>query len=304
MYFNTGFRDYLLGMTKEGLMQLNRKEAGRFMGFGAFFMNLGVANGVGMMLIVLLLKNSDYFKLNKGIVVQLILSFILIAVLGNFQARTTLICALISILFFILSTLKLNVNLLKRGFLRVLGMLLIAVVLMIGIATLFPDFVAEQSGTLDYGFELINSAQAGKGLHTTSSNILSDMLQIWPATPKTWWIGDGYYLNPLTGGFYMYTDVGYARLIFYFGIVGMIVFYVYELILVYLSFYKSTRLWKAFLFYFIIMVLVVNLKSFTEYAHYMAIFFMINQLDDYHGAISIQQQHSGYMHHNRLNYIE
>ena len=56
-------------------------------------------------------------------------------------------------------------------------------------------------------------------------------MYVFPDNLKTWIIGDGYFDNPqdidpyytgeVTGGYYMGTDVGYLRFIFYFGIFGL-----------------------------------------------------------------------------------
>ena len=279
MYFNTSFRDSLLKLTKEGLRQLNRKEAGRFMGFGAFFMNLGVANGVGMMLIALLLKNSDTYRLGKGTIRLLSFLLIAIAILGNFQARTTTICSIIAILFLSFSSIKFNARLLKKGFFRVFVIVLCGFFLIFSLFALFPEFVESQSSTIDYGFELFTSYNSGKGLQTTSSNTLSRMLHVWPTSDKTWFIGDGLYtINE--SDFYMNTDVGYARLIFYFGIFGMLFFYIYEIWLLWISFRNSNKLYVSFFIYFLIMFLFINLKSFTEYSHYVGLFFMLNILSN------------------------
>ena len=55
---------------------------------------------------------------------------------------------------------------------------------------------------------------------------------VWPDNLKTWIIGDGYfsnsrydpnYLGDATDkGFYMGTDIGYLRFLFYFGILGLV----------------------------------------------------------------------------------
>lgn len=62
--------------------------------------------------------------------------------------------------------------------------------------------------------------------------MLSDGL-IFPNNFKTWIIGDGYmasgsndpyYIGPADYGFYMNTDAGYSRFIFYFGLSGLLTF--------------------------------------------------------------------------------
>ena len=57
-------------------------------------------------------------------------------------------------------------------------------------------------------------------------------MYVFPDNMKTWLIGDGYFSAPrdvdpyfvgkLVGGYYMGTDVGYLRFIFYFGIIGLL----------------------------------------------------------------------------------
>ena len=58
-------------------------------------------------------------------------------------------------------------------------------------------------------------------------------MYVFPDNLKTWLIGDGYfgtpdddpnYLGASMSGYYMGTDVGYLRFIFYFGIFGLLAF--------------------------------------------------------------------------------
>ena len=59
-------------------------------------------------------------------------------------------------------------------------------------------------------------------------------MMVFPDNVKTWIIGDGYFANPYNtdptyvgyqpGGYYMGTDIGYCRFIFYFGLIGLFVF--------------------------------------------------------------------------------
>ena len=60
-------------------------------------------------------------------------------------------------------------------------------------------------------------------------------MYIWPDKLETWLIGDGYMIDPgynpnyygktYGGGYYMNSDVGYVRFIYYFGLIGFL-FYV------------------------------------------------------------------------------
>lgn len=62
---------------------------------------------------------------------------------------------------------------------------------------------------------------------------------IFPDNFKTWIIGDGYmasgsndpyYIGPADYGFYMNTDAGYSRFIFYFGLIGLSSFILFFII--------------------------------------------------------------------------
>ena len=89
---------------------------------------------------------------------------------------------------------------------------------------------------LEFGFEGFFSL-IEKGRWEVHSN---DMLQegfIFPDNVKTWLIGDGYfdepgdtnpyYTGPSFYGYYMGTDSGYSRFIFYFGLIGLFAFSVF-----------------------------------------------------------------------------
>lgn len=92
-----------------------------------------------------------------------------------------------------------------------------------------------------FGFEGFFSLVEKGHWETNSNNILKNMV-VWPDNVKTWIIGDGYIENPLDKrlasydpyyigpefhGYYMQTDIGYCRYIFYFGIIGLAIFCIY-----------------------------------------------------------------------------
>ena len=76
-----------------------------------------------------------------------------------------------------------------------------------------------------------------KGKWEVHSNDMLQNMYVFPDNTKTWIIGDGYFANPgatdqyyigrMRTAFYMGTDVGYLRFIFYFGALGLIAFIVF-----------------------------------------------------------------------------
>ena len=94
----------------------------------------------------------------------------------------------------------------------------------------------EVSKLIQFAFEYAFNFFEEGSLETGSTN---DLLAMWTYVPtelKTWIIGDGYFMSPyltnpyyvgsfdVTWGFYMSTDVGYLRFIYYFGLIGLLTF--------------------------------------------------------------------------------
>ena len=88
---------------------------------------------------------------------------------------------------------------------------------------------------LRFAFEgFFNLVENGE-YSVASNDTLKDMY-VFPDNLKTWIIGDGYFSNPYWSdanyiwqgqnrrGYYMGTDVGYLRFIFYFGVIGLAAF--------------------------------------------------------------------------------
>ena len=115
---------------------------------------------------------------------------------------------------------------------------------------------------LRFGFEGFFSLVENGKWQTGSNDILKNMV-VFPDKMKTWIIGDGYganpandpyYIGPSYHGFYMGTDIGYLRFIFFFGLLGM-----FSMIMI-LDCYCSL-LWTRFSEYknMIFMIFVLNL---------------------------------------------
>jgi|GEM_PF-2405528 len=275
----------LLLKTEEGLLQLKSTDTGRFIGLGQYFMNLGVANGFALLLIGILLKNAAQCKISPKIKFLLTLFFIFIAVLGNMQARTTTICAIIVLAYMVLSTIKFNLATLRAGLGQIIMTLFLLVGLLCVVIYYWGDRLSQYHDAINYGFELFVSAEDGNGPSTHSSDMLKWMLTIWPTTDKTWLIGDGQYFVD-GGGYYMRTDVGYARLIFYFGVFGMLIFFIYQTIVTRIAFRDITKGWKGIWFYVYLTILIINIKSCVDYTFYVSLFFSYNILYNKETAVA------------------
>ena len=158
--------------------------------------------------------------------------YLFIVVAGNMVARTTLAGIAISGCYFIYALWQGK----SREVSRVFGYFGIMLVVAVPIVTYLYFASPEMSKLIEFAFEYAFNFFEEGSLETGSTN---DLLAMWTYVPtelKTWIIGDGYFMTPyLTNpyyigpfdvmwGFYMSTDVGYLRFIYYFGLIGLSAF--------------------------------------------------------------------------------
>ena len=107
-----------------------------------------------------------------------------------------------------------------------------ALLIIVPLYNVSPTFKANTRFAFEGFFSL-----AEKGRWEVHSNEILKNMYVFPDNLKSWLIGDGYIENPIKtdsyytgkviGGYYMGTDVGYLRFIFYFGILGLLSFIYY-----------------------------------------------------------------------------
>lgn len=160
------------------------------------------------------------------------MSFVIILVIGNMIARTTIVGVLLAIVYWMVVSYpySFTINRSSRGVLKHV-LLVLAVALPIIIHLYDNNPVVRED--IRFAFEGFFSL-AEKGEWDVHSNNRLMEMYVFPDNAKTWIIGDGYfdgpsntdpyYVGPTMTGFYMWTDVGYLRFIFYFGLIGLAAF--------------------------------------------------------------------------------
>lgn len=159
------------------------------------------------------------------------ISFVIITIVGCMIARTTLVGAAIGLAWMVLSPFffpktRQRENIIGHWFI-ILATIGILIVISVALYNAFPDV----KGLFRFAFEgFFNWVETGVW-QTDSTSKLESMV-VWPEELKTWIIGDGYFLNSrydpnylgesTDQGYYMGTDIGYLRFIFYFGILGLV----------------------------------------------------------------------------------
>lgn len=162
-----------------------------------------------------------------------IVAFFIIALIGNMISRSTVFGVFISLAYLILASFSRDrqTDLMRRIWKK---FLLLTGALVFGAIVLYQTNSSFRN-SMHFGFEGFFSLYEKGQWEVSSNNSLIWMLKnIKPENTRTWIIGDGYCGDPNNdpyyigsqpkGGYYMGTDVGYMRFIFYFGILGTLVF--------------------------------------------------------------------------------
>lgn len=235
----------------------------KLLGFGESFFALGVFNSVALIFIVILLKNTKQpFKIKM----YLILAYLFIFVIGMMQARTTSVGLIMSICYLFFSSFKLRFVNLILDLKIVFRFLAVAAIIFAIFTTFGQGFLNKYSFLIKYGFEMVVNYQESGTLKTGSTEELKT-LYIYPDNDKTYLIGDGRLTqvdnNGLTG-FYKHTDVGFIRLIFYIGLIGLLLFALFQFILIRDAFLYNIQNSKIIIIYLFLFIIVCNLKGLTD----------------------------------------
>lgn len=208
------------------------KSEGRLYGIGAALDVAGLRFAAVLAMIAYLIANVKKIAMEKYIG-WYIAAFLIIGIIGNMISRTATMGILVGIVYWIYvgRLLKWKINV------RKIGIFIVGGVLFIGCIVYLYKVDVTFRQNLRFGFEgFFSLFETGRwGVH--SNDILLNHMIRFPETWKTWIIGDGYSANPLDEiykdpyyigptfhGYYMATDIGYLRFLFYFGIIGLAAF--------------------------------------------------------------------------------
>lgn len=255
----TPLRDFVDGVL--GGEAFMGKAEGRLYGIGAALDVAGLRfAAVSVIIGFLLSKSKDYS--NKRIFLYIFSLFVL-AIIGNMISRTTTMgigIALVYLLYSNITFCSYSEN--KKLWLWLSGILCIGLPMIVYLYNTDESFYKN----IRFAFEGFFSLWETGEWNVSSNDILFKHMIVFPDNIRTWLIGDGYSANPIdssfadpyyTGpafhGFYMGTDIGYLRYIFYFGLIGTILFisFIFKSALVCISRFKDYKM-------MFLMILLVN----------------------------------------------
>ena len=206
----------------------------RLHGIGCAFDTAGSRFAVLLTMIAFLLPRMFERKAPRTHIIFLLSSFCFIAVVGNMIGRTTTIGLIMAICYWICYLLfhKTDYQHAKKQLCLWIGGFVFA---MVFISIFLYNFNEQWHDYFRFGFEgFFSLAEKGKW-EVQSNNMLMAGL-VFPDNLKCWIIGDGwmgsmaedpFYTGELWYGFYMGTDAGYSRFLFYFGLIGMTAFIIF-----------------------------------------------------------------------------
>lgn len=251
----------------------------RLYGIGA---NLDVA-GTRFSAVLVMMAFLLMWKENiKGVLsIYYVTAFIFISIVGNMIARTTTLGMGLAIMYIILMSCKQNGN--KETLKWIFWIICLAIPILV----VLYNNNAETRRLMRFAFEGFFSLYERGEWAVSSNDRLLKVMVVFPDNIKTWLIGDGYFNNPtnvdpyftgkVTGGYYMGTDIGYCRFIFYFGLVGLSVFMAYfmEVTRACAIFFKK---YKTLFWLLLLINFVVWLKVSTDIFLVFALFLMMDLL--------------------------
>lgn len=226
---NPVFKSIVDTYISQGQDYLN--EVDRIYGIGANLDVAGTRFSAALIMIAFLI-NKNKAVLSRQRIYYYVFSYMVLMLLGNMIARTTSVGLILSVLYLLFAFKPLEARL-KLNSLKIIGYVLLAAVVAIPVVVHLYNTNDQIHGLLRFAFEgFFNLAETGE--YSVASTQKLATMYVFPESSKTWIIGDGYFSNPrftdpyfigkITNGYYMGTDVGYLRFIFYFGLIGLFAF--------------------------------------------------------------------------------
>lgn len=265
--------------------QAELAEKNRLYGIGCSLDVAGTRfSAVLVMIAAMLSKHKD--KGDRRIYLYLF-SFAIVVVVGNMIARTTTLGVILALLYWICKALPFDMNVGKTVF-AVFKKALLMVTILLPFIIYQYNHNYNVRENIRFAFEGFFSL-AETGEWSVSSNDRLKTMYNFPDNTKTWIIGDGYfdgpsgndpyYVGDFMPSFYMWTDVGYCRFIFYFGLVGLIAFMFFFLKVADVCVSKFPR--DALMFWLILGVnYAVWMKVATDIFLVFALFLSIDKEDN------------------------
>lgn len=258
----------------QGMLQ----EINRLYGIGASLDVAGSRFAAVLVAIAFLLASSPK-RVSIGMTAFYTLSFVVITVVGNMIARTTILGSALGLAWILVGPFIVRSGNRDNNNAGKWLVVLITLAALIMVSVVLYNTIPEVQSLLRFGFEGFFSWVETGQWQTDSTSKLQSMV-VWPEDLRTWIIGDGYFENSRNDpnylgdstvrGYYMGTDIGYLRFIFYFGLLGL----VWIIAVVAYATYVCAKYHNGYAWLFV-MALLVNLAVWVKVSTDIFLFFCI-----------------------------
>ena len=223
---------FVVGFDFVDVEKLSKKH--RLYGIGAGLDVAGTRFAAVLVMVAVILQRLSWSRYHNYMWLYLV-AFLMISVVGNMMARTTTVGVIVSLMYWGIASgvFKLSI---RKDNLRIWKYLLVSLCVAIPMIVFFYSTNQKFHENIRFAFEGFFSIVENGKWETNSNTMLKNMI-VFPENAMTWIIGDGYMESPSTvdpyyvganyRGYYMETDIGYLRFIFYFGLIGLATFIAY-----------------------------------------------------------------------------
>lgn len=276
----------------EGFMGKNET---RLYGLGCALDVAGTRFSALLVMIAFLLPKAAQKEKSGLYMTLLLVAFCVLVGIGSIIGRTTVVGAVLALLYMFYTFLfKNNIpdDIRKKLMRWVVGGMFVGIVVAVGLYNFSPQW----QKYFQFGFEgFFSLAETGRWEVHSNSQLAAQFLL--PDNAWTWIIGDGYiasttidpyYIGKAWTGFYKGTDVGYSRFLFYFGLIGLVIF---SLFFVKVCQVCANRI-KKYKYMFVIFLLInfiVWFKVSTDIFVVFAPFLCLSALKDEDGQELVKQ---------------
>lgn len=256
-YFSMGITEFL-------------NKVKRLYGIGAALDVAGVRFSAVLLMIVVLLARDETVRHNQGAVTLYVVSFLLIAGIGNMIARTTLLGMVGGIVYLLLTTGCFS-RTMPYANIKLWSIILCTLTAVCILGAYYYNTDPEMHKLMRFGFEgFFSWAETGEW-RTDSTDKLNTTMWIWPEAndTKTWLIGKAVFSQWHDVG----TDIGYCRFIFYSGATGLVTFIFFFVYLSITMAQKSTVFKHLFILFFLLLLVnwfKVSTDIYVVYALFLS----------------------------------
>lgn len=253
---------------------------GRIYGIGAALDVAGLRFSAVLVMVAFLVLHSAEYQKN---IVWYVAAFLIISVVGNMIARTTTMGLVLAILYWVYSSICEKNN---YGAILLWKRMILLLIIALPLIVIFYNYNQLFHDNIRFAFEGFFSLWEKGKWEVSSNDILLNHMIVFPDNLRTWIIGDGYmadpseydinYIGRIYHGYYMGTDIGYLRFIFYFGMIGLLAFMSF----MWLSYKISSRKFESYKQMFFLVLLVnyaVWFKVSTDIFVVFAIFLVLDR---------------------------